>query len=425
MGTPLLLLERRNMNRKERRRDSKNRVLKTGEYQRANGTYEYRWTDKIGRRHAVYAPSLTELRDKEEEIVKSSIEGKRVDANKLTVDDVYQMWCDLKRGLKENTFSNYRYMYEMFVKDTLGRCRIVDLKRSDIRGFYNSLHDVRGLKPATIDCVHTVLHQVLDIAVDDEYIRYNPCDKALKELKKAYSNENGKKTALTVPQMTLLLRYLKNSNQYRHWYPIIVTMIYTGMRIGEITGLRWEDVDMENGLIHVTHTLVYYSKREKGKDNHQIFAINSPKTPAGYRTIPMLPIVKEALNMQREYLDEAGISCKVTIDGYTNFVFLNRFGETLHQGTVNKALRRIIRDCNFEVMDKEELCDKTVLLPQFSCHTLRHTMSTRMNEAGINDKVRMAVMGHTDIKVTQDIYTDVFDDYAASELAKMDKFAKE
>lgn len=412
------------MNRKERRRDSHKRVLKTGEYQRSNGTYEYRWTDKTGNRNNIYAPSLSELRDKEEKILKNSLEGKKCDGCKLTVNDLYQTWKTLKRGLKENTFANYRYMYEEFVMDKLGRCRISDLKRSDIRAFYNSLHDDRGLKPATIDCVHNVLHQVVQIAVDDEYIHYNPCDNALKELKRACSFEDGKRVALTVPQMNLLVSYLEKNNQYHHWYPLIVTMLYTGMRIGEVAGLRWEDVDLEKDLIYVTHTLVYFSERQEGQKNHQKYAINSPKTRAGVRTIPMLPIVKDALIMQRKYLKESGISCNVTIDGYTDFIFLNRFGEALQQGTVNKAIRRIIRDCNFEVIDKEGLTDETVLLPHFSCHTLRHTASTRMNEAGINDRVRMQVLGHKDIEVTQNIYTDVFDDYSKSELVKMNTFVQ-
>lgn len=413
------------MNRTDRRRDNKNRVLRSGEYQRSNGTYEYRWTDKTGKRHNIYAKTLQDLREKESQIIKNILDGQNTSASRLTLNDEYQLWLTLKRGLKENTLANYRYMYEFFVQDTLGECKVVDLKRSDIRAFYNTLHDQRGLKPQTIDCVHTVLHQVLDVAVDDEIIHYNPSDNALKELKRVYANENGKRRALTVEQMDLFLDYLNNTQKYRHWYPLFATMLFTGMRIGEITGLRWEDINMDENLIYVTHTLVYYSERKtKDLPNRQKFAINTPKTDAGERTIPMLSSVREALTEQKQYLEEAGIQCRVTIDGYTDFVFLNRNGEALHQGTVNKALRRIIRDCNYNVMDKEELTDTTVLLPQFSCHTLRHTTATRMNEAGINERVRMAILGHKDVQVTQIVYTDAFDDFNAKEFSKMRKFEK-
>lgn len=76
----------------------------------------------------------------------------------------------LKRGLKNSTFENYKYMYETFVRKQIGSKRIFALKKSDIKRFYNYLADERGLKAATIDGIHTVLHQILDMAVDDDYI---------------------------------------------------------------------------------------------------------------------------------------------------------------------------------------------------------------------------------------------------------------
>lgn len=100
-----------------------------------------------------------------------------------------------------------------------------------------------------------------------------------------------------------------------------------------------------------------------------------------------------------------GISCDVTVDGYRNFIFTNRFGNLQHQGTLNKALRRIIRDCN----DKQLLKGKKnpVLLPNFSCHSLRHTFTTRLVEAGVNIKVIQELCGHSRSDVTLDIYTTV------------------
>ena len=124
--------------------------------------------------------------------------------------------------------------------------------------------------------------------------------------------------------------------------PIFTVMLWTGMRVGEITGLRWEDIDLEEGTISVNHTLVYF---DRGGSERCGFAVNTPKTKAGERTIPMLPKVKEAFIMEKEYQEEVGLSCKAVVDGYTDFIFINRFGDTQHQGTLNKALRRIIRDC--------------------------------------------------------------------------------
>ena len=77
----------------------------------------------------------------------------------------------MKRGLKNNTFENYKYMYETFVRQQIGSKTVSSLKKSDIKRFYNYLADERHLKPATIDNIHTVLHQILDMAVDEMCIR--------------------------------------------------------------------------------------------------------------------------------------------------------------------------------------------------------------------------------------------------------------
>ena len=191
------------------------------------------------------------------------------------------------------------------------------------------------------------------------------------------------------------------------------------MRVGEITGLRWCDIDLEEDTISVNHTLVYYSTRtEQG----QIFAINTPKTKAGERIIPMLPKVKQAFLMEKAYQEECGLTSKAVVDGYNDFIFINRFGNVQHQGTLNKALRRIIRDCNYEVLDKKNNKDDVVILPSFSNHSLRHTFTTRMCEAGVNIKAMQDILGHADAETTLQIYADATKELKTAEMINFDKY---
>ena len=148
-------------------------------------------------------------------------------------------------------------MYTMFVEPDFGKSKIVDLKRSDVRGFYNYLAEERHIQINTIDSIHTVLHQVLELGVEDDYLRYNPSDNALKELKKARNFEVEKRRALTVPEQELFEQFLSKQGQYHRWYPIFIIMLWTGMRVGEITGLRWCDIDLEEETININHTLVF------------------------------------------------------------------------------------------------------------------------------------------------------------------------
>ena len=396
----------------ERRKDKKNRVLKEGEYQRSCGTYEFKWRDKSGGRHSISAVTLEELREKELDVLRDVLDGVKADKNNLTINDLYNSWVQLKRGLKDNTFSNYKYMYTMFVEPDFGKRKIVDLKRSDIRSFYNYLADERHVQINTIDCIHTVLHQVLELGVEDDYLRYNPSDNALKELKKARNFEVTKRRALTVPEQELFEAYLSKQGQYHRWYPIFIIMLWTGMRVGEVTGLRWCDIDLEDDTISVNHTLVYYDKRN---DKRCTFAINTPKTAAGERIIPML--------MEKQYQEECGLESRAVVDGYRDFIFINRFGNVQHQGTLNKALSRIVRDCNFEILDKPHKKD-TVILPKFSNHSLRHTFTTRMCEAGVNLKVMQEILGHADAETTMDIYAEATKELKKSELGSFAEFFK-
>lgn len=405
-----------------KRKDKDRIVLRTGEGQRPNGTYEYRWTDRHGKRQRIYAKTLAELREKEELVKKDESDGIKNEGRYVTVNEMFDLWKQIKRGLKDNTFQNYQYMYNTFVRPQFGRHRISTLKKTDVKRFYNNLVDERGLQASTIDGVHTVLHQVLQMAVDDSYIRNNPSDNVLKELKQSHVFKTEPRHALTKPQQELLLKFLKNSKVYCHWYPVFAVMIGTGLRVGEATGLRWCDIDLEEGIIDVNHTLVYYCHREKASKNGCYFNVNTPKTKAGIRQVPMLGFVKEAFQEERSYQEENGIRCNVTIDGYTDFIFINRYGAAQHQGTLNKAIRRIIRDCNDEVLLKGG--EDPVLLPHFSCHTLRHTFTTRMCEAGVNVKVIQDTLGHADISTTLNIYADVTKELKRDEFGELDKYFK-
>ncbi len=391
-------------NKKKRRLDSNRIALKAGESQRPNGTYCYRYRSRDGKTHAIYAKTLEELREKEKKLCVDLYDGVRTDGATLSVNDMFDRWCELKRGLKDNTFSNYKYMYNTYVRKSFGKVRVKDVKKSDVKRFYNLLADDHILSIATIDSVHTVLHQVFNLAVDDNYIRVNPSDNMLKELKLSHNFGVEKRKALTKAEQDLFLDYLKRTPKYNHWYPVFAVMVGTGMRVGEAVGLRWCDIDLDKKYININHTLVYYNQGGCGGCH---FAVNTPKTKAGCRDIPMFDFVKEAFLQEKAYQDELNISCKVSVDGFTDFIFVNRFGETQHQGTLNKAIRRIIRDCNDEVLLNHNGDGEPLLLPPFSCHTLRHTFATRLCEMEVYYKTIQDVLGHSDISVTMNIYADV------------------
>lgn len=317
------MLEIKSMNG-EIRYDSNRVRLRTGEYEKGNGKYEYRYT-VFGKLFSVYAKTLEELREKEEQIFSQKAKrDKKHNQYRTTLNDVFELWKELKRGIRANTFVNYCYLYEHYIQDSIGRRYISTIKKSDVKRFFNYLADERRLKAGTLDGVQNVLHQVLQIAVNDEWIMGNPADNALKELKRAHNLHTKKRIALTRAEQLLLIEFLSKNDFNSRWYPITVILLGTGMRVGEATGLRWCDVDFENNWIDANHTLIY--GRGKGEC---AFAVNDTKTPASKRLIPMTEQVKMAFLKEKQIQEEMSVVCEVEVDGYTDFVFVNRFGDNM------------------------------------------------------------------------------------------------
>ena len=398
------------------RQDNKGRNLWKGEYQKPSGIYEYRYTDALGKTHSVYSRRLTQtdkaspekqnepcLRELERRIERDRQDGINTAlAEKLTLNAFFEDYINNKPGLKQSTRTNYKYMYKKYVSDSLGLKKISQIKYSDILKFYNYLITDIGFKPRSMEVLHTILHPIFTIAVRDGYIRTNPTEGTMTEIKNSHNCENGKRHALTEVQQSAFMNYISGSQKYSHWLPLFTVFLGTGCRVGELIGLRWEDCDFENKLININHNLIY-RLQDNGKCE---FHITTPKTQAGIRVIPMLNEVKAALLKERKTQEKTGFN-ETVIDGYRGFIFKNRFGTVFSPHLINRAIDRIIKDYNSDetVKAKSENRDP-LLLPHFTVHNLRHTFCTRFCENETNLKIIQEIMGHSDIKTTMDIYNE-------------------
>ena len=397
------------------RRDNKKRILWKGEYQRSDGMYEYKYTDAKGGKHSVYSWCLTQtdkppkgkqcnrcLREMEAQIQRDIQDDiSTFESMRLTLNAFWEIYIENKRELKQSTRTNYKYMYRKYVQDGLGQMKISDIKYSDIKMFYNSLIYEKGFKPNSMEIIHTILHPIFTAAVRDDYIRKNPTDGIMSEIKKSHDWEKGKRHALTEEQQTNFVSFISES-QYQKWLPLFTVFLGTGCRVGEIIGLRWVDCDFENGLININHNLIY-RQQDSGKCE---FHITTPKTKSGIRDVPMLDEVRKALLQERMRQMREGFNC-TEIDGYTGFVFANRFGSVLSPHAINRVIERIIRDFNArETSQANNEHREPQLLPHFSVHNLRHTFCTRFCENETNIKIIQEIMGHADISTTMDVYNE-------------------
>ena len=397
------------------RKDLRGRSLRKGEVQRASDKrYMYTYTDPLGRRKFIYANDLTQLREKEEKLLKDQLDGLDIYvAGKATLNETFDRYISTKYNLRESTRSSYLYTDDHYVRETFGLKRIAEIKYSDVLQFYYHLLNQQGISLGTLDSVHCLLHPTFQLAVRDEIIRKNPTDGVMKEISRESGKNRGVRHALTIEQQRCFMEYIANHPIYYHWWPMFTILLGTGCRIGEALGLRWQDLDFENRVISINHSLVYYPANGSNKC---VLRVSLPKTDAGIRTIPMLDIVKDAFEMLYEEQKENGFN-ETEIDGMTGFIFCNRFGSVPNPQTVNHTIKRIANNYNADevVRAKKEHRDP-IILPNFSCHHLRHTFCTRLCENETNLKVIQSIMGHKNIETTLDIYAE------ATEKKKQESF---
>ncbi len=400
------------------RKDNKGRALRKGEtYRKSDNTYMYKYTDPMGRKKYIYSNNLMTLREREKKLIKDQLDGLDVYvAGNATINFVFDRYISTKTDIRETTRAGYHYTYDRYVRDGFGKRKIADIKYSDVLGYYIKLSEEKNLSVGTIDSIHCILRPTFQLAFRDDIIRKNPCDEVMAAFKKCTGNKTGVRHALSVEEQTAFLKYIENTERFRRWYPLFSIMLGTGMRIGEVLGLRWEDVDLEKRTISVNHALVYY--QNYGDTNKAVLSISVPKTQAGVRNIPVVDNLLGAFEELKEMTKITG-GCVSEIDGMSDFVFFNRFLEVQKPPTVNDAIRSISDNYNAEeVIKARREGRKPVILPHFSCHHLRHTFCTRLCEADINIKVIQQIMGHKDIQTTMDIYAEV------SEFKKHDSMIK-
>ena len=393
------------------KKDSKGRNLKSNESQLKDGRYRYRYIDKYGKRQAVYAWKLVptdktpigkkediSLREKIREIERDLSDGIDTYTSHSSVNDLIEMYLNLKIKLAVTTKNNYIHIWEKNIKDSfLGIMRICDVKKSDIQRYYAELYQEKKFAVGTIQLYQNLLYPTFQMAVDDSIIRLNPCRNCMKDY--VQGSMSSTKYPLTRAEQSTLLSFVKGNNFYSNSYTLIAFMLGTGCRISEALGITWDDINLEEKYINVDHQVIYKKKGES------IAYFSAPTKTKKARKIPLKDDLIAILKQHKSDTYFISKSSGFEVDGYKNFVFTNREGKLKTPNTIVRTFHGI-RDMynKEEELDAVEEFRDPVLLPSFTPHTLRHTFCTRMAENGMDVKVLQEIMGHANISVTMQVY---------------------
>ena len=384
----------------EKRRDNKGRILRTGESQRKDLIYQYRYIDIRGKRRTIYSSNLSELRKKEAEILKQLSEGIDYAAGQITVIALVERYIRLKQGTRYNTKVGYKFVLNIIKKEDFGYRQIRDIKVSDAQAWMIKLHD-DGRGYSTLTSVRGVIKPAFQMAYNEDAIRKNPFDFKLVDV---VPNDSQKRIALTDEQQEIWMNFIREDKTYSKYYDEFVVLLGTGMLVSEFCGLTKDDLQFSERRIRVDHQLV----RERGGK----YYVEKTKTECGCRFIPMTDeVYRSLLNILER---RKKVAKEFIVDGYSGFLLLNKNDHPKVALHIENEMRWAMKKYSKLHPDKP--------LPHITPHVFRHTFCTNMANKGMDVKHLQYIMGHSDVGVTLNVYTHANYDLAAEQMLEIIDF---
>ncbi|MCH1964888.1 tyrosine-type recombinase/integrase [Paraclostridium sordellii] len=339
-------------------------------------------------RKQFYGKTQKEVKEKLEEYKKQLSLGALPNDDKLTLEQWYYTWLfDYRiKDLKPKSFEKYEGIYRNYIKDTqLGRLKLKDLRATHLQKYYNDLMDNNKKPTSTIKSLNTRLKPCLSEAEKQGYIQKNYCK--LVTLPK--DNTTREIKVLTPEQQKSFIAALVGHELEM----LFLTALSTGLRLGEILGLKWSDIDFNTGTLTVNRTLQRVTEIDRNGNRASKVIEQLPKTKNSIRTIP---IPKNILIKLKDYKVQQSKNKLQIGELYSNndYVFCDKLGYPLDDKRPNRNLKSILAKLGIEPL---------------KFHGLRHTYATRLFEANVPPKTVQVLMGHYDISITMDIYTHVME----------------
>ena len=389
----------------------KGKELGKGIRQRKDGRYEARAVVE-GINISIIKSSLKECLEEFKEAKKMASNNMDMKRVNITLNEWFEEWFEQykKPYIKETSIYPLRSKYYNIFGNTLGDKKVTEINNIDIQSVINSMRD-NGRAASSMRTALSTIRECLESAKNNRIIQINPCF----DIKVYWENKTTLRRFLSKEEQELFLNKSKNNGDW--YYEMFYIMLHTGMRIGEVGGLKWEDVDFKNKCIHINRSLS--CQYEKGK---KIMRLTTPKTHNSYREIPFMGEVENMFNAQykkqQTYKENLGDRWREE-KGFENFVFTSSMGSPVTRYIAEKQINKIVKEINEEEMFNAVKENRVpTLFEKVYPHALRHTFCSRCFECNMNPKVVQKIMGHQHYSTTIDIYTHVTNEKIEDEISK-------
>lgn len=367
---------------------------------RKDGTWEARVTvgiDANGKqiRKSIYGRTRKDVSEKLTDLLNSLQKGIITNPTEMTLGE----WLDeymrtyKKPHVRPATYNNYSVKVNNHIKPAIGHYKLKALRQDIIQKFVNGLSE-KGLSPSTVTDIYKLLHNALETAVDDGIIARNVSSRVkLPKMSKPKIN------VLTIEQQDAFVEQAKKT----YMGTMYIFDLCTGMRLGELLGLKWSDIDLPNNELHIQRTL-YKSKDPDTSNSRWQLYFGDPKTEASVRTIPLnetaIKVLADVFEQQNQNKIRAGTAYEDN-----DLVFCTQLGRPLDPNNMRRTFYSI--------------CDE-IGIKDMHPHCLRHTFATRGAENNVDVRVMQRLLGHSNIQETADTYTHVLSSLKRDEVMKLE-----
>lgn len=388
------------------------RKLPSGICQRKDGRFQGRFTFN-GKRYTIYDRDLDTLKKKLIEAQYELEHGVYGNATNLTMNQWFDIWLtEYKLAVvKNSTIMLYTSNYNRYIRYVIGGRSLRDIKTLHVQKLYMDMKK-QGLSLGTIQIVNAILNNLFSQAIKNDILTKNPCVGAVlpKETKK-------EPRVMTRQEQKVFMEILKDN----FYEAICLLALSTGLRIGELTALKWSDIDFKHHIIRVERTLLYQKDYHTGENT---FRCQTPKSETSKRQIPMIKeveqIIMEHREKQRLFILKRGSAWK-PLKGMEDLVFTTRNGTPVQEVYLVKTLQKITEAMNKYETEKAKNTNRPpIVYKKITPHTLRHTFATRAFENGLAPKTVQEILGHAKLSITMDLYTHVTLETKKKEMRKLE-----
>lgn len=363
-----------------KRKDTKGRVLNTGESQRKDGTYMYRYTDRFGKRQCVYAATLKELRQKEREITVRSELGVQMTPTNATLKSLLKKQAVLIRSRRTTTQKQYEVQKQLLCKYEIAVMPVHRITATYAKSWLIGMAE-EGYAGDTIRNVARLAKSTCQRAIADGDIYTNPF-----EFKLDFLPTSNHRHALNKQEQESFLEFLSSKKRYAIYYDHVVALLETGLRIGEFVGLTENAIDLDNRLIYVMRQVQGGQKSE--------LQVMPPKSRAGVRTIPMSDKAYIAFTNIMTHYKTNGVVID-PVDGIGDFVVRGKNGTYIPPRSYPHYYK-VLCDAYNKHHDQQI---------HVTPHVLRHSFCTNLAHEGVSWPSIQYLMGHASMDTTIKVYT--------------------